>query len=70
MGEVINMGRKTRGSRDYFKDSLRKNNSTYMMYVHRLMELSMAMFEWKNLPDTVDPRFLEMILFISIQINK
>lgn len=57
------MGRKTRGSRDYFKDSLRKNNATYMMYVHRLMELSMAMFEWKNLPDTVDPRFLEMILF-------
>lgn len=39
------------------------NNRTYLMYYNRLMELAVNMFEWKNLPDTVDPRFLEMTLF-------
>lgn len=46
-----------------FEQSLQENNVTYMQYVHRLMELSIAMFEWKNLPDSVDARFLEMTLF-------
>ena len=34
-----------------------------MLYYFRLMELSMSMFEWINLPDSVDPRFLELCLF-------
>lgn len=34
-----------------------------MLYYYRLMELSMSMFEWINLPDSVDPRFLELCLF-------
>lgn len=38
------------------------NNSTYIMYYNKLVELAMSMFEWKNLPDTVDPRFLELAL--------
>lgn len=47
----------------YFWDSAWKNNMTYIQYFNRLMELSIAMFEWKNLPDTVDPRYLELKLF-------
>ena len=39
------------------------NNATYMQYYEMLVELSVSMFEWKNLPDTVDPRFLELTLF-------
>lgn len=39
------------------------NNRTYQHYFNRLMELSISMFEWKNLPDTVDSRFLEYTLF-------
>ena len=39
------------------------NNSTYIQYYNRLKELSVSMFEYKNLPDTVDARFLEMTLF-------
>ena len=35
----------------------------YRLYFDRLLELSISMFEWKNLPDTVDPRFLELTLF-------
>lgn len=39
------------------------NNATYMQYYEMLVELSVSMFEWKNLPDTIDPRFLELTLF-------
>lgn len=46
-----------------FWESAALNNATYRQYYNRLSELSMVMFEWKNLPKTVDPRFLEMVLF-------
>lgn len=39
------------------------NNLTYMQYLNRLTELSISMFEWKNLPPTVDARYLESHLF-------
>lgn len=46
-----------------FEESLSMNNYTYMQYAYRLMELSISMFEWKNLPEGIDVRFLEMVLF-------
>lgn len=54
------MGRRKRTS---FEDSATTNTLTYMQYLRRLMELSMSMFEWKNLPSTVDPRYIELRLF-------
>ena len=49
------MGRK----RDtQFGESAYMNNRTYMQYYNRLTELALSMFEWKNLPKTVDQRFL------------
>ena len=39
------------------------NNKTYIDYYNRLMELALNVFEWKNLPDTVDERFLELALY-------
>lgn len=39
------------------------NNYTYEFYLERLMELSISMFDWQNLPDSIDARFLETILF-------
>lgn len=48
-----------------FHDTLMANGATYVQYYNRLMELSMSMFEWKNLPDTVDERYLELGLFSS-----
>lgn len=39
------------------------NNRTYARYLIQLTELAISMFEWKNLPDGVDARFLELILF-------
>ena len=54
------MGRK----RDtQFGESAYMNNRTYMQYYNRLTELALSMFDWKNLPKTVDQRFLEMCLF-------
>ena len=38
------------------------NHDSYWMYLWRLMDLAMSVFEWKNLPDGVDPRMLEMWL--------
>lgn len=46
-----------------FWESSRMNNATFLLYYNRLTELATVMFEWKNLPDTIDPRFLEMVLF-------
>ena len=46
-----------------FWESATRNNATYIQYYNRLTELSVSMFEWKNLPDTVDERFLELALF-------
>ena len=34
-----------------------------MQYCNRLTELAISMFEWQNLPPTVDPRYLELHLF-------
>lgn len=46
-----------------FSDSAQLNNRTYMHYYNRLKELAISMFEWKNVPDTIDIRFLELCLF-------
>lgn len=46
-----------------FWESATMNNYTFMQYYNRLTELSISMFEWKNLPPTVDSRFLELVLF-------
>lgn len=46
-----------------FWAAARENKVDYIGYFDRLTELSISMFEWKNLPDTVDERFLELTLF-------
>lgn len=56
------MGRK-RGITDMFGDSATLNNLTYIQYLNRLTELAISMFEWKNLPPSVDARYLELHLF-------
>lgn len=38
------------------------NNQTFLDYFYRLQEIAINMFEWSNLPDTVDERFLELAL--------
>jgi len=54
------MGRKSERN---FWDSARTNTLTYSNYYNRLVGIALSMFEWHNLPDTVDARFMEMALF-------
>ena len=44
-----------------FWQSASYNNATFMQYYNRLVELAISMFDWKNLPDTIDARFLERL---------
>lgn len=39
------------------------NNRTYIDYFDRLKMLAVSMFEWENLPETMNSRFLELTLF-------
>lgn len=54
------MGRRRRTK---FDESARNNDLTFIQYVNALTELATTMFEWKNLPDSIDERFLELTLF-------
>lgn len=44
-------------------ESAALNDKTYLDYYYRLTELAINMFEWKNLPPSVDERFLELTLY-------
>ena len=46
-----------------FWSAARENKVDYISYFDRLTELSISMFDWKNLPETIDERFLELTLF-------
>lgn len=46
-----------------FWESAKLNNYTFKQYYNRLVELSISMFKWKNIPETIDVRYLELSLF-------
>lgn len=58
------MGRRGKNN---FSLSLAKNMLSNNMYLRRLCELSMSMFKWEGLPESVDVRYLEMELFLTGQ---
>lgn len=47
---------------EFWRDT-KKIKKTGIKYYERLTELAISMFEWKNLPEGIDARFLELILF-------
>lgn len=48
-----------------FWASLDANMRDYYTYLNKYIELSICMFDWQNLPDTIDARFLELALFLD-----
>jgi len=44
------------------QQAARRNFEVFLDYYYRLEEIATNIFEWSNLPDTVDPRFLEITL--------
>lgn len=45
-----------------FWESAFSNTFRYRMYYDRIIELAISRWEYRNLPDTVDPRFMELVL--------
>lgn len=39
------------------------NNMTYTLYYYKLSAIAMAVFEWENLPNNIDGRWIEKYLF-------
>jgi hypothetical protein len=63
------MGRRIRKvpPKDAFRDALLMNNQTYIDYLERMKKICLSMFEWRNLPETMNARYLEMCLFYNGQ---
>ena len=53
----------SRRKKTYFESSLEDNMGMFYMYKDALTELAISMFDWQNMPDEIDVRFLEMTLF-------
>ena len=45
-----------------FIDSAIVNDSTYYDYLNRFKRIALSMFEWVNLPKSMDSRYLELCL--------
>ena len=50
-----------------FKDALELNNATFNDYLYRFTRIALSMFEWVNLPKSMDARYLEKCLFYNGQ---
>lgn len=46
-----------------FWESARYNNLAFRMYYDRILEIALSRFDWQNLPETMDERYLELTLF-------
>lgn len=55
----------SRRKKTTFDESVMLNDRSYIQYIDRLTELSMCMFDWQNVPDTVNVRFMELTLFLD-----
>ena len=50
-----------------FEDAMLLNSRTYVDYLERMKKIAMSMFEWVNLPHSMDSRYLEMCLYYKGQ---
>lgn len=54
--------RNPKPDRNFWRSGL-QNTGDWVAYYDRLTELSISMFDWKGLPDTIDERYMELVLF-------
>ena len=50
-----------------FTDSMIVNDNTYYDYLNRFKRIALSMFEWVNLPKSMDARYLELCLYYKGQ---
>ena len=48
-----------------FGDSLELNDATYLDYLNRFRRIALSMFEWVNLPKSMNSRYLELSLYYN-----
>ncbi len=48
---------------DEFADAIYINDQTFLDYQERFKKIAMSIFEWKNLPNSMDGRFIERCLY-------
>lgn len=53
--------------KDAFRDAILMNNRTYNDYLDRMRKICLSMFEWVNLPESMNARFLEQCLYYQGQ---
>ena len=53
--------------KDAFRDAIIMNDKTYVDYLGRMKKICLSMFEWQNLPTSMNARYLEMTLFYNGQ---
>ena len=53
--------------KDAFRDAILMNDQTYIDYLGRMKKICLSIFEWQNLPASMNARFLEMCLFYNGQ---
>lgn len=53
--------------RNALEDAILVNNATYFDYLERFKKIALSLFEWSNLPDSMDARFLERCLYYTGQ---
>lgn len=53
--------------KDAFRDAILMNNKTFNDYLDRMRKICLSMFEWVNLPDSMNARFLEQCLYYQGQ---
>ena len=59
---------KRKGRNNYkFEDSLIVNDATFIDYLNRFKRIALSMFEWVNLPSSMNEEFLEKCLYYTGQ---
>ena len=53
--------------KDAFRDAILMNNRTFNDYLDRMRKICLSMFEWVNLPESMNARFLEQCLYYQGQ---
>ena len=50
-----------------FEDAMLLNSQTYIDYLERMKKIALSTFEWVNLPESMNSRYLEMCLYYKGQ---
>lgn len=58
---------KKKAPKSEFKDAVLLNDASYFDYLDRMRKIALSMFEWENLPDSMNARYLELTLFYKGQ---